>query len=357
MFQWLTGLFGSQSPEAIRLAERRKATLASLDKGGIPLDARERIEREMALGKNFFSSDLTAREYLLAKETGVEVIGLVMGSSFYNVSWFGLQQRQRRHTGEMLDLSQAHMDARSRAMSRLREEAALMGASGVIGVKLESNSHEWSSRLTEFTAVGTAVRIPGWQGAPFTSALSAQEFWQLYNAGYVPHDVAFGVCSYYMYTDQDTRNIVQATGGWFGGNSQNIEVALYTGGLQFAREKAMDRVTDDIKAHKADGVVGMDIECSLEHVEYESNKTTYHDLIAHFLAFGTTVSYRPDIAVAKAKTTGMCIDLKAKRQGRHGYTRLSQLADGHKGGTHSGHTNEFSGSPEVSNANAPRVSE
>ncbi|MBS1994189.1 MAG: heavy metal-binding domain-containing protein [Cyanobacteria bacterium SZAS LIN-3] len=355
MLKWL---FGSKSPEEIRLAERRKQTLAALEQGGIPLDARERIERENALGKEFFTSDLTAREYLLAKETGVTCIGLVMGSAFYNVSWFGLNQRQRRQTGEMLDLSRAHLDARSRAMSRMRQEAALMGASGVIGVKLESNCHEWSSRLTEFTAVGTAVRIPGWTGEPFTSALSAQEFWQLFKAGYIPHDVVMGVCSYYMYTDPNTRAITQATGGFWGTNSQNCEVELYTGGLQYAREKAMDRVTDDIKAHKAEGVVGMDITCSMEHVAYESGSTTYHDLIAHFIAFGTSVSYRPDVAKEAGKKTSMYIDLSARRQGRHGFSRLDQLGEGHTGGTHLGHTADtISGSAQISSANAPTVSE
>jgi uncharacterized protein YbjQ (UPF0145 family) len=210
MWKWL---FGSKSPAEIAQAERRKQTLEALAKGGIPLDAKERIEREMALGKDFFSSDLTAREFLLAKETGVQCIGQVMGSSFFNVSYVAMQQRNRRQTGEMLDLSKAQLDSRTMAMSRMRQEAELLGASGVIGVKMKSNCHSWASRLTEFTAVGTAVRIPGYTGKPFTSALSAQEFWQLYKAGYVPVDVAMGVCSYYMYTDQDTRSILYSFWG------------------------------------------------------------------------------------------------------------------------------------------------
>jgi uncharacterized protein YbjQ (UPF0145 family) len=352
MLEWL---LGKKSPEEIRLAERRKQTLEALAQGGIPLDARERIEREAQLGKDFFSSDLTAREYLLAKETGVTVVGQVMGSSFFNVSYLAMQQRSRRQTGEMVDLSKAQLDSRSMAMSRMRQEAELLGASGVIGVKMKSNAHEWASRLTEFTAVGTAVRIPGWTGKPFTSALSAQEFWQLYKTGYVPVDVAMGVCSYYMYTDTDTRSILYS---FWGNNSKNMEVPLYTQGLQYAREKAMDRLTDDIEAHKADGVVGMDVSYDMEHVEYESGSSTYHDLIAHFLAFGTSVAYRPDIAKQAARPVSLYIDLSARRKSRHGATRMDALEQGHTGGTNFGHTAESNtGSAEISSAEAPPVSE
>jgi len=353
MFEWL---FGKKSPQEIKLAERRKATLQALSEGGIPLDARERIEREAALGKDFFSSDLSAREYLLAKESGVKVIGQVMGSSFYNVSFMGMQQRQRRQTGEMLDLTQAQLDSRTLAMSRMRQEAELLGASGVIGVKMKSNCHDWSSRLTEFTAVGTAVRIPGWTGKPFTSALSAQEFWQLYKEGYVPVDVAMGVCSYYMYTDNDTWNILHSA--WGNNNRRNMEVPLYTGGLQYAREKAMDRLTDDLKAHQADGVVGMDVTYDMEHIEYDTNNSTYHDLIAHFLAMGTSLAYRPDLAAAQKKSAPalMFIDLAARRKSRHGTVRTNSL-ESHTAVTNFGHTVETIGSAEISSADAPTVSE
>ena len=336
MFQWLQSLFGPKSPEEIRLEQRRQQTLASLAQGGIPLDAR--LEREAARGDDFFSSTLTAREYLLAKHSGVKVIGPAMGSSFFNVSFNGMQQRQRRQTGEMVDLSQAQLDSRSVAMSRMRQEAELLGASGVIGVKMKSTAHNWASRLTEFTAIGTAVKIPGWTGKPFTSALSAQEFWQLYQAGYVPVDVAMGVCSYYMYTDQATRDILYS---FWGNNRKNLEVPLYTDGLQYAREKAMDRVTDDLNAHQAEGVVGMDVTYNMEHVEYDSSNTTYHDLIAHFVALGTSVVYRPELVKTTTQPVSnaarLILDLAAKRKARHGMVSSNSL-EGHTAATRSGHT-------------------
>lgn len=343
MFKWL---FGRTTPQERLQAQRRSETLVSLAKGGIPVEAQERIRQELALGKDFFASDLTAREYLVTRQNGLDVIGQVMGSSFYHVRFGGLYQGRWRQTGELVDLSKAHLDSRTLAISRMKQEAELLGASGVIGVKLKSNAHDWSNNLTEFTAVGTAVRIPGWSGETFTSALSAQEFWQLYQLGYLPTGVAMGVCSYYMYTDNDTQNLLYS---WWGGNNRNnAEVPLYTGGLQYARETAMDRLTSDIIAHNADGVVGMDVEVEMEHVEYESGNRRYHDLVAHFLALGTSVRYEPRVAVPQPLSTLMCIDLTAKRKGRHGVTRLDQLAAGHTGET---------GSPEISAENAPTVSE
>jgi uncharacterized protein YbjQ (UPF0145 family) len=325
----LSWLFPQKTPEQLAQEKREQDSLAALAAGGIPLDAQDRIRREVALGKDFFSSDLSAKEFLLARESNIDVIGQVMGSSFFNVryrAFYGNGQRWRQ-TGELVDLSQAQLKSRSLAMSRMRQEAQLMGASGVIGVKIKSNFHDWSSGMTEFTAVGTAVNIPGWQGEPFTSALSAQEFWQLYKSGYVPHDVAMGVCAYYMYTDSNTQNLLYSF--WGGNNRNNCEIPLYSKGFQTARAVAMNKLTADVISHKAEGIVGMDIEFDLEEIEYESGNRTYHDMVAHFLAFGTTVSHRPDVAPPKPRNTMMVIDLAARKKARHGMSKLGNMETSH----------------------------
>src|SRR5580700_2608058 len=165
-FSWGKG----KSEDELRQEEIQKQSLENLKNGGIPVRAKERIERELALGKGFYTSDFSVREHLLAQEAGLTVIGQVMGSSFFNTSFFGLMRTRWRQTGELVDLTRTHMEARKLALSRMTQEAEM---------------NNWSSRLTEFTAVGTAVRIPGHPpGKPFTSDLSVQEFWQLHRAGY-----------------------------------------------------------------------------------------------------------------------------------------------------------------------------
>jgi uncharacterized protein YbjQ (UPF0145 family) len=316
--------FTRKTPAQRKREQQQAETMIELQAGRIPVHARERIEADVAAGKDFFSSDLTVREFLLAKESGLKVINQVMGTSFFSISFRGTYNGRWNGTGEILDLSQAHLDSRQLALSRMKQEAKLLGASGVIGVKIKSNVRNWGSYSTEFTAVGTAVTIPGWEGDTFTSALSTEEFWKLYTTGYMPVDVAMGMCSYYMYSDQQTQRIVNP--GFFG-NWNNQEVPLYTSGLNAARHISMQRLKAEMKAHGADGIVGMDVTFDMEDYEYESGKTRYHDLIAHFLAFGTSVRYCPELAVREQQAPLKIMDLKKPRVSPHTTSRFTKLSD------------------------------
>ena len=42
-------------------------------------------------------------------------------------------------------------------MTRMQDESTRLGASGVVGVRLEEKSHQWGSHTIEFLALGTAV--------------------------------------------------------------------------------------------------------------------------------------------------------------------------------------------------------
>jgi uncharacterized protein YbjQ (UPF0145 family) len=279
-----------ESPEQKSHREAQEATRRALERGQIPYKARHRLEMQQKSKLPFFTSDLTCNEFLLAREAGYEPLGLVMGSAFYKVRFGGYYNGYRTFTGELTALSQAQLAARELAISRLGQEAAILGAHGVIGVRLELGGYDWSNRTIEFTAIGTAIRIPNRQPdpQPFTSDLSGQEFWQLHQAGYYPRGIVLGVCSYYVHTDWNTRQLTR--GGFFGrGSGQNQEIAQYTMGFNLARRTAMDRLADDIRKHRAEGSVGMHIDMEIEDIEYEQNDTTYHDLLAHFVALGTSI--------------------------------------------------------------------
>jgi uncharacterized protein YbjQ (UPF0145 family) len=74
-------------------------------------------------------------------------------------------QPPRGGGGELTTLSQAMYSARELAMTRMEEEAAQLGADGVIGVRLEVGRHDWGPGLVEFFAIGTAVvPMPGAPG-------------------------------------------------------------------------------------------------------------------------------------------------------------------------------------------------
>lgn len=267
--------------------EMQAASIKALEIGGIPLEAKHRLE---AIGDDrFFTSDLTCNEYLLTRQAGYEPIGLVMGTAFYKVSFWGYYGRYQTFTGELSALSHAQLAARELAVSRMRQEAALLRATGVIGVRLKIGGYDWSARTVEFTAIGTAIRVKNRvpEQEPFTSDLSGQEFWQLHQAGYWPKGLVFGVCSYYVHSNYNTQAVMNNS--WWSGGRANQELTQYTQGFQAARHLAMNRLTEDIRQHKADGAVGMDIDADIEDIEYEINDRKYHDLLAHFVAVGTAI--------------------------------------------------------------------
>lgn len=319
----------------------------ALSTGQIFPRAKERIEREMASGKNFFSSDLTVREYLLSRELGIQTIGQVMGSCFYNVSILGMMQggwgvtqsvydpdkfysstrRFQLDTGELVQITDAQLKARRLAVDRMLQEAHMMGAHGVIGVRVKASHFNWTTRMTEFTAIGTAVRVPGYEnrGKVFTSDLNGQEFWQLFRAGYTPCELSFGVCSYFVKVDTQTRQMIDPTLGdrLAGKGWTNQEVSIFSQGFYEARNRAMDRLVSDAGAVKADGIVSMDVDYTIQTIESEVNGRTFHDLILHFIATGTSIVHDHERQELQFKKPLMVMSLGKNRNS--GFTEITDF--------------------------------
>ena len=123
---------------------------------GIPTDALRRLA-EMKPGQrtSLFTSDLSVNEFLLVREAGFRPLGLVLGSSIYHV---GFQMGRWSQNQELGTLSQAMYHARELAMTRMEAEADVLGADGIVGVRLDIEFKEFGSDLAEFIAVGTAVK-------------------------------------------------------------------------------------------------------------------------------------------------------------------------------------------------------
>lgn len=319
--------FGRKQTEAEKLAEeKQKQSIQALEAGDIPVRARERLEESVRLGKSFFSSDLNCREYLFTREAGYEVISQVMGSAFVNISfWGGL--RTNRSTGEVTSVSQAQLLARNLAITRMQKEATILGATGIVGVRLVMRNYDWSERQVEYTAIGTAIRVPGAeQKEPFTSLLSGQEFWQLHQAGYWPRGICMGVCSYYVWTDQATRNILY---NWWGSNNaNNAEIKSYTQGFYDARERAMNRLISDIAEHKAEGVIGVRVDQDVQEIEYEVNDRTYHDFLVHFNLMGTAIVKDARFAERKPQSAMVMLDLSSKQTRRLEFDKSDEMTYG-----------------------------
>ncbi len=252
--------------------------------GDIPADALHRLRETGPGGVPLFTSDLSVNEFLLVEEAGFSPLGLVMGSSIYQI---GLQTRRWSRSIELEKLTQAMYTARELAMTRMEEEADVLGADGVVGVRLDVNYYEWGKSTAEFIAIGTAVRAKdgsSWrntEGKPFTSDLSGQDFWTLLQAGYAPLGLVLGTCVYHV-AHRSLGSTLATTG-------RATELPNFTQALYDARERAMTRMEDEAQRLQAEGVVGVQL------VE-KSHMWGSHTI--EFLAIGTGVrSLRPDHVV------------------------------------------------------------
>ncbi len=307
--------------EVLRRQQEQQLALESqraLEAGGLPLKARARLGEEMEAGHPLFTSDLSANELLLARELGYRPLSQVMGSSIYQVGWqYTRQYTWNTQAMEMDVLSRAHQHAATLALNRLEQEARLLEAHGVIGVRFTRRSYEWGSNLLEYTAIGTAIKLPNMPATahPFLSDLSGQEFWTLLQAGYYPAGVVTGYCSYYVALGSNLTRQIQ--GWWSGGINQEIQP--FTQGLYAARHLAMTRASEMARRQQALGIVGMHIENDRRVSEYETDNPSgkYMDLYVHFAVLGTSIiSVKKEHLIPSPRAGLTFTDLRAGRSGR-----------------------------------------
>jgi uncharacterized protein YbjQ (UPF0145 family) len=110
-----------------------------------------------------FTSDLSGQEFWLVVDKGYEPLGLVLGNCVYSMGMVGNflgNLKGNLLQGEIEQYSKLMYDARELALHRMQQEADIIGADGVIGVKLTiqyMHNNEWM----EVTAIGTAVKYAG----------------------------------------------------------------------------------------------------------------------------------------------------------------------------------------------------
>src|SRR3954462_11211111 len=218
----------------------------------LPAHAQQRLKglRSSAHSTGVFTSDFSVNEFLLVRKAGFEPVGLCVGSCIYHV---GIQYGNWSKNEEMTVLSQAMYHARELAMERMREEAADMGADGIVGVRLTVKRQEWDSNVLECVALGTGVvhaaghpTFKGKGGRPFTSDLSGQDFWVLLQAGYRPLELVMGSCVYHV----AHRGLFKTLGSI----GQNVELTNFSQALYDAREIAMERMQHEAAEAGAEGV-------------------------------------------------------------------------------------------------------
>jgi uncharacterized protein YbjQ (UPF0145 family) len=261
---------------------------------GLPKDAMHRLrELEGEGGRPFFTSDLSVNEFLLVKEAGFEPKGLVLGSSIYHIGAQGSSWSQNQ---ELTKLTQAMYTARELAMSRMDAEAEVLGADGVVGVRLNVNFYEWGNDAAEFIAIGTAIKSNGnqnWrtkEGKPFSSDLSGQDFWTLTHSGYMPLGLVMGTCVYHIGRQGFMKSLSRI--------GQNAELENFTQGMYEARELAMERMQEEARKLDAEGIVG---------VQLIEKSHMWGSHVIEFLAIGTAI--RPTSSTHEIPSPHMVLSL------------------------------------------------
>lgn len=256
---------------------------------GVPDAGRARLEQNKA---GLFTSDLSVNEYLLIEDVGYEPLGLVLGTSIYHI---GYQRRRWTRSHELEVLSEALYHARELAMQRMEEEAADLGADGIVGVRLDVRGFAERAHTAEFLAVGTAVRkrgAPPSAQRPFTSDLSGQDFWTILRTGSRPVGLVMGSCVYAV----SFRRPANAIGQIF----RNVELPLFTQAMYDARELAMTRMQREAAHLSADGIVGVEL---AEHAHGWGGR------VIEFFAIGTAIVR--DSSIERLPSPAPVIDLSS----------------------------------------------
>ena len=253
-----------------------RASLAALQQGGLPIRAQRRIHELVSSPSPIFTSTLSTNETVIAKATGLRPISQVMGSSIFHV---GFQYVSSWSPGELTTLTAAYDRARSLALSRMEQEARMLGAHLVIDVHFVRRGYDWASDLLEFTAVGTAVRIDGHAPAPpVLTLLKADELYKLHKAGYWPVGIALGNCFYC-----DPHADCRSDGSWF-----SQELPDHTYATQTARDLAVQRFRAFAAHFKAHGVLGVHMHRHAHEHEEDEHTRFSVDL----MVWGTAVVRR-----------------------------------------------------------------
>jgi uncharacterized protein YbjQ (UPF0145 family) len=288
----MSPLFGRQGPSGPTDEERRAAEvdLERIRQGGIPLGAENRLKRISTASTPFFTSDLSAKEYALAQASGLRPVALVMGSSVVQHGWTGNQVGGYWGSAEVRGLSDPWNLARTRAFDRLRQEAELAGADGVLGIELTRGALEGGGQV-EYVVFGTAVRdeaIPRRHDERLgLCTLSGQEVDELRRIGARVRTVVGHTTVVSVQLSMDSNYMLNSS-GWLG-RSGNAEIRELSQGVYDARARVMAEARHQAGAAGANNIVISELRHSIAHREYDGGggKINYFYVTMHLL--GTAI--------------------------------------------------------------------
>jgi uncharacterized protein YbjQ (UPF0145 family) len=111
--------------------------------------------------KDWFVSDLTARDFALLQGAGWAPVGLAFGACFVYAPRrsFGTTMQQSGQNVELTNFTEAMYAAREDAMERMQQTAIALGGQGVVAVQVTEGPMPFAHHAVGFQAWGTSVRL------------------------------------------------------------------------------------------------------------------------------------------------------------------------------------------------------
>jgi uncharacterized protein YbjQ (UPF0145 family) len=222
------------------------------DTVGLPAAAQSRLQ-EAAQGGAALS--LTSNsDFLLLEQMGFDPIGAVIGLSIVHIGQ--LQLAGIKQPVELEAYSRAISMGLLNALTRLQQEASMLGADGVLVTSADQSSFDAEEH--QYAVKGTALRFrqqPGSlrtaSGAPFVCSASVVTLYEMMRRGFVPISLGYGVCVFHV----PHRSLRQALGQTF----QNVEVPVFTEGWYTARAIALSRLQAQVTQQGAQVVLDVEV--------------------------------------------------------------------------------------------------
>lgn len=296
--------------------------MAGWDGSGLPPAATARMQR--AQSSPLATSMLTVPSALSLAAVGFDPVGEAMGCVVAQLGWQGyggcgvwygnsyggsapvISSRSARYAGFSGYVNGLTNGYRT-ALRRLTDEAAALGADGVVGIRLTADPLAGTG-AREFVAMGTAVRgrsrtRPAF---PFTTELPGTDVAALLLSGWTPVALRMGIEVAIRHDDWQTR--AQAGSPFF--NNANVEVTGYTDLVQQARAVAREQLRREIAQVGADGAVVSDVSMRVWELEPAEN---HRDHAAEVTITGTAIA-RFGRPAAPTRTTLTMLPLRDGRR-------------------------------------------
>jgi uncharacterized protein YbjQ (UPF0145 family) len=272
----------------------------------VPEDPDERLRALGVAGAEgtLFTGALSPEEAGLLRREGYRARGLVAG---IGASRLGRCHASRQRDCEVTGISDAYHGAMAQAVSGMRREAQVIGAHGIVGVRLSLLRIDRFERIIRVRAIGTAVEGPGSTPTmPWASHLSGQEWWTLRQSCFEPTGLVWGHCAWFVLT-MGVDEITDST--WV-----NKELTRRSEALGAARHGALGYLLDQARPDGATGVAGVRVERRLDEVrltgpgEYPAYEREHYTLLVS--VFGTGIRRRSDVTTPRTPQTPFVLSLR-----------------------------------------------